>query len=262
MPNASAAPDTSPTTCGPPGSGASATGLPRIPARSPSAATSAKRGMRAHPITTANICSHRCQARPSSGDFGCLWTRKTSKRQLPARVARDTGAVKARAAATTLALLSLLALSACGGGDDDGDSGGSEQQPAEQTDIPGDADPADVAVIKEWSDTLRAGDVEGAAEFFALPSVVENGPLLRIRTRDDARLFNAALPCGAILVRAETQGDFTTATFELTERPGPGSCGSGTGERAQTSFVIEDGKITQWRRVGIGGPDPPPGEAV
>lgn len=170
--------------------------------------------------------------------------------------------MRARAPATALALLlSLLALSACGGGDDDGGSAGSEQ-PAEQADIPGDANPEDVAVIKGWSDTLRAGDIDGAAEFFALPSVAENGPLLRIRSRDDARLFNASLPCGAILVRAETQGAFTTATFELTERPGPGTCGSGTGERAQTSFVIEDGKITQWRRVGIGGPEPEPGEAV
>jgi hypothetical protein len=171
--------------------------------------------------------------------------------------------MKPAATATTIALLlSLIALSACGGGDDDGDSNGSEPPPAEQTEIPGDADPADIAVIKQWSDTLRAGDVDGAAEFFALPSVAENGPLLRIRSRDDARLFNASLPCGAILLRAETQGAFTTATFELTERPGPGPCGSGTGERAQTSFVIEDGKITQWRRVGIGGPEPEAGEAV
>ena len=173
--------------------------------------------------------------------------------------------MKARATLAALALLSLIALSACGGGDDDGDGNGPEQQPSASADpeeIPGDANPTDVAVIKEWVDTLRAGDVEGAAELFALPSVAENGPLLRIRTRDDARLFNASLPCGAILIRAETQGDFTTATFELTERPGPSECGTGTGERAQTSFVIEDGKIKEWRRVGVGGAEPAPGEAA
>jgi hypothetical protein len=169
--------------------------------------------------------------------------------------------VRARAAVSALALLSLLAISACGGGDDDGDTAGSEPQPAEQQ-IPGDANPTDVAVIKEWVDTLRAGDVDGAAELFALPSVAENGVLLHIQNRDDARMFNASLPCGAVLIRAETQGDFTTATFKLTERPGPGTCGSGAGEHAQTSFVIEDGKITQWRRVGIGGAQPAPGEAV
>jgi hypothetical protein len=172
--------------------------------------------------------------------------------------------MRARAAAAALIAFSLIALSACGGGDDDGEHEPSAQPSAsaDPEDIPGDADPGDVAVIKEWVDTLRAGDVEGAAELFALPSVAENGPLLRIRTRDDARLFNASLPCGAILVRAETQGDFTTATFELTERPGPGECGTGTGERAQTSFVIEDGKIKEWRRVAVGGAEPAPGEAA
>ena len=54
-------------------------------------------------------------------------------------------------------------------------------------------------------------------------------------------------------MRAETQGQFTTATFRLTERPGPGICGPGTGEAAKTSFVIRDGKIVEWRRVGAGG---------
>ena len=79
-----------------------------------------------------------------------------------------------------------------------------------------------VEVIEAWSRTLRGGDVEGAAEFFALPSVAENGALIRIRDREDAVLFNASLPCGAELLSTENQGDFITATFELTERPGPG----------------------------------------
>jgi hypothetical protein len=166
--------------------------------------------------------------------------------------------MKPVAMATTLGLLlSLIALSACGGGDDDGDNGASGSR-----EVPGDANPTDVAVIKEWVDTLRSGDVDGAAELFALPSVAENGVLLRIRDREDARLFNASLPCGAVLIRAETEGDFTTATFKLTERPGPGTCGSGAGEEAQTSFVIEGGKITQWRRVGIGSAQPTPSEAA
>lgn len=106
------------------------------------------------------------------------------------------------------------------------------------------------SVIRAWSDTLRKGDVEGAASFFALPSVVSNGtPPVVLRTRADARLFNASLPCGARLLRTSSAGRYTTATFRLTERPGPGSCGRGTGLEARTTFVIRDGKIREWRRV-------------
>jgi hypothetical protein len=145
--------------------------------------------------------------------------------------------------------LSLLALSACGGsGSDATSTDGSNGA------TPGNADPADVEVIDGWVTSLRHGDVDAAAEYFAIPSVAENGPILvRIRSIEDARRFNESLPCGARLMRADTAGEFTTATFRLTERPGPGSCGSGTGGVAKTSFVIRDGKIVQWRRVGAGG---------
>jgi hypothetical protein len=139
-------------------------------------------------------------------------------------------------------------LSACGGGGEPADKA---------AEIPGEADPADVEVIDQWARTLAGGDVEGAAAFFAIPSVAENGILLEIEDEADAREFNAALPCGAELIRAETQGKFTTATFELTERPGAGECGSGTGNTAQTAFVIEDGLIVEWRRVGVSGGEGP-----
>jgi limonene-1,2-epoxide hydrolase len=120
--------------------------------------------------------------------------------------------------------------------------------------VSGDADPADVRVIDAWVTALRRGDVHAAARHFAIPSVAENGGvILHIRNLDDAVRFNESLPCGAVLVRAETQGQFTTASFRLTERPGPGVCGPGTGGIAKTSFVIRDGKIAQWRRVGPGG---------
>jgi hypothetical protein len=149
-------------------------------------------------------------------------------------------------------LVALLAagalLTACGGGD---------EEPAESaTEIAGDADPEDVRVIDEWASTLASGDVEGAAEFFAIPSVAENGILVAIEDEDDALRFNASLPCGAELIAAESQGEFTTATFRLIERPGAGVCGDGTGETAQTSFVIEDAKIVEWRRVGLPGDEP------
>jgi hypothetical protein len=129
------------------------------------------------------------------------------------------------------ALLASLALAAgCGGGTS------TEDAPK----VSGDADPADVRVIDAWVTALRHGDVEAAARHFAIPSVAENGGvILHINTRDDAVRFNESLPCGAVLVRAETQGRFTTATFRLTERPGPGICGPGAGGIAKNSFVSQ-----------------------
>lgn len=145
-----------------------------------------------------------------------------------------------RRAISTIALLATLVLAGCGGGSDE----------PEEASVPGGADAADVEVIESWSDALRSGDVEKAADYFELPSLAENGtPPLELDTREKVLAFNESLPCGAELVRASSEGDVTTATFELTERPGPGRCGSGTGERASTAFVIEDGKIAEWRRA-------------
>jgi hypothetical protein len=137
-------------------------------------------------------------------------------------------------------LLSLSITAGCGG--DDGD------EPSDS--IPGGADPVAVEVIEGWSDDLRAGEVAAAADYWEIPSVAQNGtPPLELTSRDDVIAFNESLPCGAELVRAEPQGEFTVATFELTERPGAGECGPGTGETARTAFVIEDGKIVEWRRA-------------
>ena len=130
--------------------------------------------------------------------------------------------------------LAVAMVAGCGGSDESGGDGG--KSPA--------------AVIRDWADTLRSGDVRGAADFFALPSVVENGtsPFV-LYTRADARLFNESLPCGARLLRTSSSAGFTTAVFRLTERPGRGTCGTGTGQTARTTFVVKDGKIEEWRRV-------------
>lgn len=151
------------------------------------------------------------------------------------------------------AAFAVVAVIRASGGDDE------ENGSAESTrSIPGGADPEEAAVIDEWAMTLAAGDVEGAAEFFAIPSVAENGGVVfEIESPDDARLFNASLPCGAELTSAAAEGELTIATFRLTERPGPGSCGSGTGRSAMTAFVIEDGEIVEWRRVVEAGPEAP-----
>jgi hypothetical protein len=151
---------------------------------------------------------------------------------------------------------SVAILAACG--TEEGSQPGNEEDGVSPPEVAGDADPKAVEVIAAWSEALRSGDIDGAAEKFAIPSVAENGPaLIRIESKADARLFNRSLPCGGRLIRAEGEGDFTTATFLLTERPGPGSCGSGTGQTAEAAFVIRDGEILEWRRVGTGQPSAP-----
>jgi hypothetical protein len=163
-----------------------------------------------------------------------------------------TGQVTPRALLAGIVI--MITLAGCGGG------GGSES--GGEPEVAADADPGDVRVIDAWVTALRHGDVDAAARYFAIPSVAENGALLlQIESLDDARRFNKSLPCGARLVRAETQGQFTTATFRLTERPGPGTCGPGTGGAAKTSFVIRDGKIVEWRRLDAG-VDEAPGRAI
>lgn len=136
----------------------------------------------------------------------------------------------------------LALLAGCGGS-------GSDNGEAEGPAIPGGGDTEDVRVIDAWSDALRRGKVEEAASFFEVPSRAQNGtgPLV-LRSRDDVVDFNRSLPCGARLVRATSKGGTTTATFELTDRPG-GGCGPGTGETARASFEIEDGLIVEWNRV-------------
>jgi hypothetical protein len=156
----------------------------------------------------------------------------------------------------SLVAVPLVALAGCGSGEED-DSGPDPTTPG-GGEIPGEADEGAVEVIYEWSEALRRGDIDAAAASFAIPSVAENPPLLvHIDSEAEARLFNESLPCGGRLIRATSEGDFTTATFRLTERPGPGSCGDGTGSTAQAAFVIEDGEIVEWRRVGESVPAAP-----
>ena len=150
--------------------------------------------------------------------------------------------VKPLRRAFCILLLLAAIVTGCGGGDEDngGDTNALGLPPGHVS----------VIVIDEWVRTLAKGDVKGAAQFFALPSVVENGtPPLTLRTRTDAIQFNRSLPCGAKLIGAEPRGRFIAATFRLTERPGPGTCGAGVGATARTAFVIRDGKIVQWRRL-------------
>jgi hypothetical protein len=122
--------------------------------------------------------------------------------------------------------------------------------------------PQEVAVIRGWADALRAGRVRQAAAFFSLPALIADGsaPLRRVAGVAGIREFNRRLPCGAVLVSTRRGApSFVLATFRLTERPGAGECGDGTGHLAAVSFLVERRHIVQWLRA----PDPasPPPDA-
>ena len=146
------------------------------------------------------------------------------------------GVSLARPVVLAIFALATGLLASCGGGDG-----------ANEPSVP--AGHGAVLVIEGWVETLSKGDVKGAADYFALPSVAENGaPPVTLRSRADVIAFNRSLPCGARLVRARPLGRFIAATFRLTDRPG-GDCGPGSGLLARTAFVIQRGKIVQWRRL-------------
>lgn len=130
--------------------------------------------------------------------------------------------------ARLLLVLLVATLAGCGGGD----------QPPED-------------VIRTWADTLRAGDVDTAADQFAVPSRVANGgPPERLTSRAAVRAFNAALPCGARLEGTQDDDDgFVVATFRLTARRGGTDCGDGRGAIARVAIRVRDGRITDWLRV-------------
>jgi hypothetical protein len=143
---------------------------------------------------------------------------------------------------------SALALVACGTNRPDVTE--TVTVPAAQA--PREHDPAPDAatrVIRAWSDTLRRGDVDGAARYFALPSIVQiqpGGPAERITQRRQAVVFQTILPCGARLLSDQIEGRYVNALFVLTERPGA-RCDA-PGATARTAFLIRRGKIVEWRR--------------
>ena len=115
--------------------------------------------------------------------------------------------------------------------------------------IPGGADPAQVQVVVDWARAESSGDNKAAAAYFAIPSFAQNGFFFHINDAGDARRFNASLPCGAVVKTAAEEGRYIVVTFLLGDKANSNSCGAGAGETARTAFLIEDGKIVEWRRV-------------
>jgi hypothetical protein len=158
-------------------------------------------------------------------------------------------------------LLAALTFCACGGGDDDG-GGATDARTVPRVTIPRTVAPADARTVRAWADALRHGDEAGAARYFAPGSRVANGgEPLRLRTTAAARAFNHSLPCGAVVTQVEPSAHgFVIATFRLTERPGAGSCGDGTGHTARVALRIADGRISDWIRLEEVPTSPPDGD--
>jgi hypothetical protein len=163
-----------------------------------------------------------------------------------------------------LALVTALAFAGCGGGGDATADRPAARATPERTAAPersatpsgaaarrtGPVTAAEKAVIRGWSDALRRGDVARAVRFWAVPALASNGgPPYRLQTTRAIRFFNETLPCGAKLEATERRSGYVLATFRLTERPGPGTCGTGVGETARTAFLLRGGKIFQWLRA-------------
>lgn len=117
----------------------------------------------------------------------------------------------------------------------------------------GPADPVSTKVIRAWLDALRAGHLDRAARYFAIPSKVQNGtPVLTLHSRRETLVFNATLPCGALADRTQSAGTFTILRFRLTERVG-GDCMGAAGHAARGAIRVSHGKIVEWYRL----PDDP-----
>jgi hypothetical protein len=150
---------------------------------------------------------------------------------------------RARWVAPALALLVI----GCGGGGGDKEGGPSTTPAGPRADTRR-ADPTAAATIRAWVDAERSGEAIRAAAYFSLPAIVLNGPEpLLLRTREQVRLWNSALPCGATLLRAVDVRGWTIARFRLIERPGR-HC-DGVGNTATTAFAMRKGKIAMWIRV-------------
>jgi hypothetical protein len=128
-------------------------------------------------------------------------------------------------------LAAALALSLAAAG-----CGGEERRPAPE--------PPDREVIRGWLAALNVGDYVAAGSYFADNALVDQGEPFRIRSREDAELFNRSLPCRGELGDTKDEGRTTLAVFRL--RTGPGGRCSGS---VRVRFTIERGKFEVFRQL-------------
>jgi hypothetical protein len=138
-----------------------------------------------------------------------------------------------RRVAVALAAIALLAA-----GCDDSDA----PQPRPQPQIG--LRSAEGVMIRDWLMSVQHGDFGRAATFFAPGAIIDQGRPYRLRNRAAARLFNATLPCHAVLIALRDEGAKVLATFRLA--PGPGGPCRG---RVQVRYTIVNGRFTEWRQL-------------
>jgi hypothetical protein len=123
----------------------------------------------------------------------------------------------------------------------------------------GSTPPSPESVVRAWSQELNTGDNEDAAKLFAPGAeIVQAGTTLRLDTQAEAIAWNAALPCSGRIVSIKTNGDTTSATFILGDRP-KRKC-DGPGQRATAIVRVRKGKIVLWHQTST--PPAPVGPAV
>ena len=77
--------------------------------------------------------------------------------------------------------------------------------------------------------------------------IVQGERVRKLDSFDEARAWNAALPCSGRILELRASGETVRATFVLGDRERV-QC-DGPGERAKTLFRIRDGKIVLWHQL-------------
>jgi hypothetical protein len=113
-------------------------------------------------------------------------------------------------------------------------------------------------VVGRWLAALRRGDLEAAANQWALPSRFQNGtPVLTIDTPVERLAIQEALPCGGTPAQVDgtsTPG-YVLVRIDLTTRPGGGPA-SACGGEVRVAIQVEAGRITAMFRLDEDGEIP------